>query len=177
MNLVLLNQEVPVELLVGEPVGTMQLFASETQKPGRYLFGVANKGRCVKPPILKQVVILNPNFFVYEDGSGSKSIANKNGRDIAENPGYMHDVAQEHIVSYVLGINHEHTGEIIKRGVNFDGTIMPEEQLINQESSFPNCYEARVNFKDGFDIVSSDKIKISDSRIIFEQELSNNMIK
>lgn len=156
MNPIFIGDKVPAELLVGNPIGTMQLFVNNITD--KSFFGVANEGKCVKPAALKRAVILNENCFAWENETESKSIANKYGEDIVF-PSSQHYVAPKHIVS-IINANK-------KIGVNFDGTVISEDELATLESTTE--YQVLIDFNTGSYYCTQD-IPIQDSANLKSEE-------
>ncbi len=73
MKQVYIGQVVPVQQLNGDQVGSLQMFYYQNQNQKNF-FGVSNEGKCVKPAICKQVIILNENLFAWESDNGTKEI-------------------------------------------------------------------------------------------------------
>lgn len=170
MKPIYIGQEVPVELLIGEPVGTMQLFINHNSD--KNLLGISNEGKCIKPAILKRAILLNKNFFVWENDNGAKSIANKGGQDIALNPGHLHYIAPEHIVSLVVNNSNPNNVVTTKIGTKADGTKMTETEV--------SAYEDTIGYQMSVDLSNdvynlAEGVQIIDSDNLFNKEKSAGM--
>lgn len=169
MEPIYVGQNVPTELLIGQPIGTMQLFVNHNSD--KVLYGVSNEGKCIKPAILTRAILLNTNFFAWENEQGSKSIANKYGKDLAEISSYIYYIAPEHIVSHKKNdsMNQTVTTQI---GTKVDGTNMSEDELIAYEKNVG--YQMRINLVNGLYEFAEDT-QIVDSNNLPNKDKSTGM--
>ena len=156
MNTIYIGNDVPKENL-GDGIKNLQLITNTTGANSK--IGISNSGVCVRPAIFTKAVILNDNFFAWEDGNGSRSISIQYGKDIALIPGHFHDVADNYMVSYVVENRTPRYIITSRSGVRMDGSIMSNDELLNLEYA-KDGYSIRVDLEKDLEVSVANDIRI-----------------